>query len=80
MLRRRRGFYIVVPRGVYFPMQDYQRSTDVSCFMSLAGFSRLTRLDHLTQETVRDVFRDHRVIFEKLASSLHDAQVNPDPN
>jgi hypothetical protein len=80
MLRRGDGFYVVVPNGVHFPMKDRKRGGEVSCFLTLAGVARLSHVDHLTHEIVREIFRNHRPVFEALASSLHSARVGPRPN
>ena len=79
-LVRRAGTVIVLESGVYFPMLDLDRSRNqgLVCFLTRAGFTKLTGKRHLTQYELRELFREHRTNIERLANALYSAPSAPD--
>ena len=68
-LARRVGTVIVVDTGVHFPMLDLDRprAAHVVCFHTHAGCRRMAGNRHVTQLEVRELFRSHRTVIERVA-------------
>jgi hypothetical protein len=75
-LVRRVGTVIILESSVYFPMLylDRPRAHGLVCFQTHAGFRKLTGERHLTQNELREFFREHRKNIERLANTLYEAQ------
>jgi len=73
MTCRARGTVIVLESGVYFPMLDLDRprAARVVCFHTRAGFRPFAGKSHVTQLEIRELFRSHRKIIERIANELH---------
>ena len=78
-LARRAGTVIVLDSGVYFPMLDLDRprAAGVVCFHTRAGFRRFAGKSHVAQLEIRELFRIHRKIVERIANELHDTSDAP---
>ena len=79
-LAPREGTVIVLETGVYFPMLDLDRprAARVLCFHTRAGFRRIACKSHVTQLEIRELFRSHRRIVERIANELHDTPDAPE--
>ena len=73
-LVRREGSVLAQPQGVKFPMSIAGRMIDVVCVQTAAGFEKILGRKNLTSEEMLEIFGDHRIDFEALASMLYEAQ------
>jgi len=75
MLVRRPGTVIILEAGVFFPMRDIDRSKRRDhpiCFITRAGFARLTGEHNLSQADLQQLFRRYRRVIEGLANVLYE--------
>jgi hypothetical protein len=79
MLVRREGTVVVLETGVYFPMRDIdcsRRGEHPVCFLTRAGFQRITGEDALSQRDLQILFRKNRATIERLANTLYEVKAS----
>jgi len=73
-LVRREGSVLAQPQDVKFPMRIAGRMIDVVCVQTAAGFEKILGRKNLTSEEMLEIFGNHRIDFEALASMLYEAR------